>query len=437
MFAQEAFFIPMEKDIQYIYDLFLSAKGVSIDTRTLEPGDLFFALRGPSFNGNAYVSKALDQGASFVVMDDPEYYVADSKMILVKNAEQCLQDLAKHHRCELDIPILAITGSNGKTTTKELCLQVLSSTYRVGCTQGNLNNHLGVPLTLLSFDKDTEVGIVEMGANHQYEIDFLCKIAIPTVGLITNVGRAHIGEFGSAEIIYQSKSELYRYLIEHQGSIIINDSNVRLLQDFKDNVSMIASLDTSQGTIQFIKTEPSIVLEWSHANGNSKQFDVNLGGKHNVENVKVAIAVGLYFDLSMDQVLEALASFNPPANRSQWISTKDNQVFLDAYNANPSSMEMAIKYFQELDGDKVLILGEMMELGQFEREEHALLFKRLKVGDIPFYLIGEAFKEIQDHRIFPSRAAFEQYLKTQPIRSKKILLKASRGMKLESLLQYL
>ena len=418
-------------DVSQLYGLFLTSTGVSIDTRTIQKGNIFFAINGENFDGNLYAEKAIKEGALFSIVDDVSF--VSENCLYVKDSLIALQELASFHREKLGIPILAITGSNGKTTSKELCAAVLETTYKVTCTVGNLNNHLGVPLTLLAFNKSTELGIIEMGANHVGEIEVLCKIAKPNFGLITNIGKAHIGEFGGFENIIKAKGELYDYLAKTNGKIIY-DSTDDLLSKRAENVDNKTSykdLLINDFDLSVFQMEPDIVL-----NLGGLSIKTVLGGGHNVKNLITCIAVARLFNVSSINVKLSLEAFKAPLNRSQWINTKRNKIFLDAYNANPSSMESAITYFASIEGEKVCILGEMLELGEYSENEHKKLMQLAESKNMQCYFIGESFKDFNKYNIFNSKSDFLENINLPVLKNKMILIKASRGMKLESILDF-
>ena len=382
---------------------------VSTDTRHLPAGCVFFALHGERFDGNKFAKQALESGASLAVIDNPEYDLPEGTL-LVPNTLLALQDLARAWRRELGLPIIGITGTNGKTTTKELLATVLSTKYHLHYTQGNLNNQIGVPLTLLQITRAHEMAIVEMGASHPGDIKELVDIAEPNCGLITNVGRAHLEGFGSFEGVQQTKKELYDYLREHQGFIFRNTDNPYLAQ-------MAGDLKTVAYTTG---TMPS---------------GTHLVGEYNAENVSAAICVGEYFGISREQALEAIRQYVPTNNRSQAMQTANNQLIVDAYNANPTSMQAAINAFK---GD-TYILGAMRELGEYSHLEHQNIVNMLaerKVDNV--LLVGEEYMQTTSpYPIFENVEQLHKYLETNPLRGKNILLKGSRSTQMEKLLDIL
>ena len=382
---------------------------VSTDTRNLPVGCVFFALHGANFDGNKFAKQALEQGAALAVIDNPEYALPDGTL-LVPNTLVALQDLARAWRHELGLPIIGITGTNGKTTTKELLATVLSTKYNLHYTQGNLNNQIGVPLTLLQITRAHEMAIVEMGASHPGDIKELVDIAEPNYGLITNVGRAHLEGFGSFEGVQQTKKELYDYLREHQGFIFRNTDNPYLAQMAGD-----------------LKTIP-------YTTGNMPS-GTNLVGEYNAENVSAAICVGEYFSISREQALEAIRQYVPTNNRSQKMQTANNQLIVDAYNANPTSMQAAINAFK---GD-TYILGAMRELGEYSHLEHQNIVNMLaeRKADTVFLVGEEYLQTTSPYPIFENVEQLHKYLEEQPLKGKNILLKGSRSTKMEKLLDIL
>jgi UDP-N-acetylmuramoyl-tripeptide--D-alanyl-D-alanine ligase len=424
--------------IQEIHSIFINSKGVTTDSRKIEKGQIFFALKGENFNGNEYAKSAIERGAEYAIIDEAEY--ADiERTILVKGVLNCLQELAKFHRKYLNIPILAITGSNGKTTTKELISSVLNKRFSLGYTQGNLNNHIGVPLTLLSFSKETEMGVVEMGANHIGEIEVLCNIADPDYGIITNIGKAHIEGFGSFEGVIKTKSELYNYLKRKKGKIFINGEDNLLLSQSTDLEKVsYGKKHNLFVSAEFIASSPFLEIKWD-------QFEIRtkLVGEYNFNNVLAAICIGSYFNVPKEKIVEAIEDYQPKNNRSQLTKTETNTLIIDAYNANPTSMELAIRNFLNIKEDnKFLILGDMFELGGSSKEEHHKIIQladKLKFENAIF--IGENFynfrNEFPVYQFFENTTSLSNYLKINTIKNATLLLKASRGIKLEQVVDYL
>lgn len=427
--------------IAQIHQGFLNAKSLSTDTRTILSGSMFFALSGENFNGNQYVQQALDKGAAYVVMDDLKFYDKDDKrMFLVENTLKTLQDLAGYHRNYLGLPILALTGSNGKTTTKNLIHQVLSKQFNVQATKGNLNNHIGVPLTLLSMTEEHDLGIVEMGANHAGEIDLLCRIAQPNYGYITNFGKAHLEGFGSLEGVIKAKSELYRYIASKGSSIFVykNDSKQMELSEIQNRI-VFESGDSDSSNFQLLAAQPKLQFRYKQ-----NQITTSLVGVYNFVNCIAAISIGAYFGVPENKIIEAISYYIPDNNRSQIIQTDKNLLLLDAYNANPTSVRAAIDSFieEKEHPKKALILGDMLELGDFASEEHQAIVDSLaSYSSIQVYLVGENFsrtKSTSSHMSFyKTRDDLENVFKKESIAASYILLKGSRGIALEKLIHYL
>jgi UDP-N-acetylmuramoyl-tripeptide--D-alanyl-D-alanine ligase len=350
-----------------LYQLFTKHPVISTDSRNVATNALFFALKGEKFNGNRYASTALENGASYAVIDEPLSKLSD-RFILVDNVLATLQELSRFHRLQLKVPIIAVTGTNGKTTTKELIIFVLSKRFRVTATKGNLNNHIGVPLTLLSMNHETQIGIVEMGANHPGEIAALCEIALPDFGLITNVGKAHLEGFGTFEGVKNTKAELYRFIGRRGGKIFVNTSNSHLTKMSEDTDAFAIGYRTSREGYgiegEVVNSSPMLVLKAKFPKG-WLYFKTNLAGSYNLENAMAAICIGNYFGITPLEICEALESYKPSNNRSQFIRTAENQLLMDAYNANPTSMEAALESFRKFDAPlKGVILGDMFELGE-------------------------------------------------------------------------
>lgn len=420
-----------------LYQHFKTCTSVGTDTRKIEKNSLFFALKGDHFNGNAFASQALDAGAKYCVIDEAEY-ATDDRCLLVENALETLQNLATFHRNQLNIPIIALTGSNGKTTTKELINAVLSTTYKTTATQGNLNNHIGVPLTLLSMTENTEIGIVEMGANHPKEIALLCTIAHPDYGLITNFGKAHLEGFGSIEGVIQAKSELYDYLMAHQKTIFINENDpIQVQQTLNyDKIYKFGSGHLSHTKLKIIDTQPYVTLSY-----NNSEIKSQLTGTYNFNNISVAIAIGSYFKVSTTDIINAIEHYQPTNNRSQILKKDSNTIIMDAYNANPTSMMAALENFKQLHQEgKTIFLGDMFELGPTAASEHQFIVDYLEKNDLGrIYLIGKNFfkTEVKNENIqkFETFDDLKSNLQNHPIKNSFILIKGSRGMALERILE--
>jgi len=426
-------------DIKSIHDKFLKCSGVSTDTRKIQPGSMFVAIRGDRFDANTFAAEALQKGASHVIIDNDEYYL-DDRTIVVRDSLDALQKLANFHRNYLQLPIVALTGSNGKTTTKELIHAVLIQKFNAKATVGNLNNHIGVPLTLLSFTEQTEIGIVEMGANHQKEIEFLCKIAEPDYGYITNFGKAHLEGFGGTEGVIKGKSELYDYLAVHNRMAFINLNDPIQVQKSHAMPHYAFGQGQPQAALNIdqVSANPFVEVSFEGVTINSK-----LIGLYNANNINAAIAIGKYFEISNDKIKVAIEGYIPENNRSQILHKSGNEIILDAYNANPSSMTVAIENFLQLDKQhKVAILGDMFELGPESATEHrALVASVEKADDVTFIFIGKDFMANRlEREHFAFYETFEQFadvLKHQSFSDKTMLIKGSRGMALERVLDYL
>ncbi len=413
-----------------IYTLYSKHYLVDTDTRNIRKNTIFFALKGDNFNGNKFAEEALKLGADYAIVDEKEYQT-NSKIILVKNVLATLQELASYHRIELNIPIIGLTGSNGKTTTKELIHIVLSKKYNTNATIGNLNNHIGVPLTLLSMTPKTEMGIVEMGANHQKEIEFLCSICKPDYGYITNFGKAHLEGFGGIEGVIKGKCELYQYLKENNKTAFVNPDDVIQIEKTKDILSIFFNSDK----LQFLEVNPFVKLKF-----NSIAIQSNLIGSYNYTNIAAAITIGNYFEVNDNDIKNAIENYTPTNNRSQIIQKKSNKIILDAYNANPSSMKAALENFSSIKEDsKIVILGDMFELGETSLIEHQ------EIGDLASHLdfeeiifVGENFYQTKTKKHqFKNFDALMKYVVKNPFNSKTILIKGSRGMRLERILEFI
>lgn len=422
--------------IKELYQRYKECLQVSTDTRNIEKGSMFFALKGPNFDANEFAEQALEKGANYVVVDEPEYQI-NNKCILVDDTLQTLQKLANYHRKQLDIPVIGITGSNGKTTTKELMKCVLEQQYKVHATFGNLNNHIGVPLTLLGIDDSIEIAIIEMGANRLGDIAELCAIAEPTHGLITNIGRAHVGYFGGYENIIRTKSELYHYLIQNNGTVWINSQNdilKNMAKRFPEPIFYPAQGDYYHA--QFIRASPYV--EFKTENGD--QVTTRLIGEYNFENIAAALCIGKFFEVEPSEANKAIAEYVPDNNRSQIVQKGNNTIIMDAYNANPSSMEAAIDNIAAMEGGKkVLILGDMYELGDASDEEHIKLGQLINqhhFDEVYFCgkLIKSALTSYTDGQYFEDKEELSEFISKKSYDNTLILLKASRAIGLESLL---
>ena len=428
-------------ETQELYSYFVQCNGIATDTRKINPGSLFFALKGDNFDANTFASEALQKGARYVVIDNPAYKTGDN-ILLVNDSLKALQDLARHHRRELGLPVIALTGSNGKTTTKELINAVLSKKYNTVATIGNLNNHIGVPLTLLSFSKDTEIGIVEMGANHQQEIAFLCTIAEPNFGYITNFGKAHLEGFGGYEGVIKGKSELYDYLKQNTKTAFVNldDSIQREKTEQLSRYTFAVDDYNCDVRIETVEANPMVAVKY-----NGIDIKSHLIGIYNATNISAAIAIGHHFKIGDTKIKEAIEGYIPANNRSQLLEKGSNKIILDAYNANPSSMQAAITNFLQLDTEgsyKIAILGDMFELGAESAEEHSKIVRSLLDWEgIEVYFVGKDFynnKENAPHlHFYQSYDDFRDSFATLSPSGKTILIKGSRGMALERTLEIL
>ena len=423
--------------IKELYSLYKKSYKVVKDTRDDVTNSIYFSLKGESFNGNQYALQALENGANYAIIDEKSYHV-DKRMILVKDVLTCLQELANFHRLQLGIPILALTGSNGKTTTKELIHGVLSEQYNCYATKGNLNNHIGVPLTLLSMTPEHNFGVVEMGANHQLEIADLCDIAMPDFGLITNFGRVHLEGFGSFEGVVKGKTEMYRHLKQHEKKVFVNQEDSIQM---KKSTGMDRILFGSSGAdyeVVFSGADPYVSISFE-----GLRIDSQLIGSYNFANIAAAVSIGKYFDIETEKIKNAIEGFVPENNRSQIILRNSNRIILDAYNANPNSMEVAIENLKNLSAKKkVAILGDMFELGKDSDLEHQHITDlAIHSGFDQVYLIGESFSRTKSNskEIFLCRSfeKFTELFKQHELKDTTLLIKASRGMALERVLAYL
>lgn len=427
-----------------LYKHYLKNPIISTDTKNISDGCIFFALKGDNFNANEFAEQAIEKGAAFVVIDEDRFAIND-KCLLVNNVLLTLQDLARHHRKQLNIPVIGLTGSNGKTTSKELVNAVLAKRYKTFATFGNLNNHIGVPLSILSIKNDVQVAVIEMGANHQKEIELLCSIAQPTHGIITNVGMAHLDGFGGFGGVKKGKAELYDYLKQTNGYTFINRDNNHLMEmSALAGLSKLIYYGTENGNAikgHLKSSDPFIEVEWTNHEV-STAVKTNLTGSYNFENILAAICIGDFFDMKFEEINSGLADYQPKNNRSQLTKTDNNTVICDFYNANPSSMSAALHNISVLKADKkIAILGDMFELGPESEVQHRLIAEQAyESGLNEIIFIGKYFNVIQDASkgiFFETPDQVENYLAENKIIDSLVLLKGSRGMKLESLLEYL
>ena len=425
-------------DIKKIYNAFLNSNGISTDTRTLKKGELFFALNGPNFNGNHFAKNALEKGASFVVVDNNDSIDLSSKVLVVNNSLKTLQDLATYHRKKINTPIIAITGSNGKTTTKELIREVLSKSYEVLATEGNLNNNIGVPLTLLRLKKKHQIGIIEMGANHLDEIESLCSISLPNWGYITNFGKAHLEGFGSKEGVIKGKSELYKHLKLKKGQILINADDPEQIKQTRDQkVIRFGSNEINDIKISYTSNKKNIQVQFK-----GLTFESPLYGDYNLTNIAASIAFGVIFKVDLIDIKNAIEGYKSKNNRSQKLIINNVPYILDAYNANPSSMQAALNAFAENQAEtKSVILGDMLELGSYTKNEHEnILNLCLKLNFKEVFTIGNNFKSISinSNKIFRFEKidTFKEYFKKNNIVFDSVLIKGSRFLQLENLIPF-
>ncbi|MBX2968586.1 MAG: UDP-N-acetylmuramoyl-tripeptide--D-alanyl-D-alanine ligase [Cyclobacteriaceae bacterium] len=423
-------------DIQNLYQNYRKTGKVSTDTRQITPGSIFFALKGEKFNANQFAGEALAKGAQLAVIDEAGF-AKDDRYVLVEDVLKTLQHLARYHRDQLTIPVIGLTGSNGKTTSKELLHAVLAKKFKTFATKGNLNNHIGVPLSVLSIDNTVEIAVIEMGANHVGEIADLCNIANPTHGFITNIGKAHIGTFGGFDNIIRGKSELYMHLINHQGTVFINSQNpilFNMAKRFKNPLLYPAKGDYFH--CELIGADPYVKIRME----DGREAQTKLIGAYNFENIATALCIGKFFGVDANLALQAVSEYEPANMRSQVIKKNTNTIILDAYNANPSSMEAAIRNLADMKADhKVLILGDMFELEEEAETEHRNIGKLIRdLGFTDVLLCGElmssALKEFPRAKHFYKKEDLLEYLKQNPISQATVLVKASRGIGLEAVM---
>jgi UDP-N-acetylmuramoyl-tripeptide--D-alanyl-D-alanine ligase len=424
-----------------LYELFLNGATICTDSRTLKAGELFFALRGEQYNGNRFAEDALKAGAAAVVCDDPQLAPASHPdCFLTGDSLMTLQALAIRYRSELSVPILAITGSNGKTTTKELIDRVLKTTFQVFATHGNLNNHIGVPLSILSIPRNSEIAVIEMGANHSGEIARLCEIARPDYGLITNIGKAHLEGFGGYAGVIRAKTELYTFLRENGGRVFVNAADP-LLMRLSEGMHRILYGNDQTPSASVIAEQALLKLRWEKAPDPGTETATQMSGDYNLANVLAAAAAGLQFKVPWAKIVQAISSYQPANHRSQVIHTQSNTLLMDAYNANPSSMLLALENFSRWEGkEKWAILGDMLELGEESEAEHQAIVHYLAEAGFPnLVFIGPWFQGCagKGSQAFADTESCIQWLKDHPISNADVLLKGSRGIGLEKLLPYL
>ena len=424
--------------IAFLYEVFEKHPSVQTDTRKLQSGDIYFALKGPNFNGNLFALSALEAGASYAIVDEviPNSSSLDHRILQVDDVLTTLQALAKYHRQQFTIPFIAITGSNGKTTTKELVSTVLASHFKTYTTKGNLNNHIGVPLTILSVGKDAEMAVIEMGANHQLEIASYCAYTLPTHGMITNCGKAHLEGFGGEAGVRKGKGELFDSLRNHQGTVFVM-SDYDYLNEMSIGMSEIVTYGAHSGQTQAIAIDHNGMISVQGTKGFQERIDTQLVGTYNLPNILAAITIGQYFKVPMSKIKAAIEGYTPTNSRSQLMHWHNNQIILDAYNANPSSMKLAIENFAKIDStQKIMCLGGMKELGEESLLEHQALVNYMQSFSWEqVVLVGGDFKFCQHQYLyFENALEAKQWLKAQNYSQRHILIKGSRGIQMEQMI---
>ncbi|WP_297984706.1 UDP-N-acetylmuramoyl-tripeptide--D-alanyl-D-alanine ligase [uncultured Chryseobacterium sp.] len=421
-------------NIHEFYSIYEKANKVTIDNRKIEKGDIFFAFSGENFNAATVAEKAVEQGAIAVIVEQKEFENIEKNIFHAESTLQFLQDLSKLHRSKLTIPVIGLTGSNGKTTTKELISAVLAEKFNVQYTFGNLNNHIGVPLTLLSIKPEHEIAVVEMGANHQKEIEFLCSIAQPNYGYITNFGKAHLEGFGGFEGVIKGKSEIYQYLFENNQTVVVNE-NDPLQKEKTENYSNKITFGTADSDFQFEQfTDDNFVgISFKGEKAQSK-----LTGEYNFTNLCAAVSIGFHFGIDFAQAKNAIEKYTPTNMRSQIMAKDGKTLVLDTYNANPSSMSASLKNFNAFEGSKTIIIGDMLELGDESKTEHQNILNQTKSLSFDQVItVGKHFKEVNPELSFENSAELIEYLQNNKIGTKNILLKGSRGVALEKIIDFL
>jgi UDP-N-acetylmuramoyl-tripeptide--D-alanyl-D-alanine ligase len=424
--------------VEQVYNAFLGCdQKVTTDTRNIAKNDLFFALKGPNFNGNKFAEKALELGAKYAVIDEKEYFI-EGKTFLVENVLETLQNLARHHREKINIPVVAITGTNGKTTTKELLGAVLTSQYNILITEGNLNNHIGVPLTLLQLNKEHEIAVIEMGASKIGDIKELVEIALPNYGIITNIGKAHLEGFGDVETIKRTKFELYDFIIKNKGGVVINNEDELLTSYIPKEIDKFTyGFSKADVTGKVVKQTPTLEMELTMEENAPKMVKTNLLGAYNQNNILAAACVGKIFKVSKENIERSIAHYSPTNNRSQLVKTSKNTVIADCYNANPTStMESLISFNQIESSQKLVILGDMLELGASSELEHQAIVDYLESKSLKAILVGKCYQKTKSgFTTFKDTLQLIPYLKQDGLENSLVLLKGSRGIKLEMLLE--
>lgn len=429
--------------IATLYKIFLDHPTICTDTRKIEDGCLFFALKGVNFNGNLFAQQAIGKGAAYAIID--EQTEENEQLILVEDVLTTLQQLANYHRKQFDIPVIAITGSNGKTTTKELLFAVLNSHYPTHTTKGNFNNHIGVPLTLLSMPITSKVAIIEMGANHVGEIDFLCKIVEPTHGLITNVGEAHLEGFGSFDGVKQAKGELYRYLENNRGLAFINGNEAHLKEMAGRKLYQVIYIKSETPNLsvpffetKFVEAKPLVKIAYLSKKGKLKSIKSQLIGNYNFNNIMTAVTLGRYFKVPFKKIKAAISHYQPSNNRSQIIEKGNNKFLLDAYNANPTSMAKALESFESYKGKKkIAILGDMLELGGYSEDAHTKILELAEKLELKVITVGKEFKKVKKEswKKFTTTQELKEWFNQNSFKNTFFLLKGSRAIGLEVLLK--
>ncbi len=429
-------------NIRALYEKYVECNyQVCTDSRNIIPDSLFIALKGERFDANLFIDEALQKGCKYAI---GEHYEGNKKnVIIVENSLKTLQQLSHYHRKQMQAKIIAIAGSNGKTTTKELMAAVLSKKYKISFTKGNFNNHIGVPLTLLQIKPETEIAIIEMGANHANELELLCQLADPDYGIVTNLGKEHLGEFGSLESVIETETYLYEYLYFKNGYTFVY-AEEKILLERSNNLpkSLYGKCENCDVKLIEAKLNPFLVVKWQNNGSNDvNEVHTKLFGLYNAQNILASICVGLYFNVPTEFIIEAIQSYTPNNHRSQWMKIGSNDVIMDAYNANPSSMQLAIESFLNLDKpNKVLILGDMLELGVYEDEEHLNILKLLEnKQDIQLYLVGKIFRRVSSSfsvnaKTFQNVDQLIDELKQHPINNSTVFIKGSHGIHLEKLI---
>lgn len=426
-------------EIEKIYELYKKAYTVTTDSRNVTKDSVFVALKGEHFDGNDFAVKVAEDGVAACVIADRPTLRSNDRLFVVDDSLKALQQLAAMHRKTMGVPVIGVTGTNGKTTTKELISAVLSKKYNVVYTQGNFNNHIGVPLTLLRIKPETELAVVEMGANHPGEIKMLANMGMPDYGIITNIGRAHLEGFGGFEGVIRTKNEMYQYVSEHNGTVFVNADNA-LLMDLAKNINNKVTYGAREGAVtkgKLLSANPYLSVEW-----NGQCIDTQLVGDYNFENVMAAICLGIFFEVKPNDIVTALASYRPTNNRSQVIQTANNRVVMDAYNANPTSMSHAINNFRNIcHDDNLLIIGDMRELGGESQKEHETIFNLIReLGFEDVIFVGTEFSKVakdSKFKAFENVEELSQFIENNPIVGKDVLVKGSNGIHLNKIIDLL